>query len=54
MRTAALPHYTAVVWTAIGGTPQKMGTLVLSDERMVMTYDEDYLASDLPRMSLNQ
>ena len=52
MRPAALPHYTAVVWTAIGGTPQKMGTLVLSDDRMVMTYDEDYLASGLPRMSL--
>ena len=40
------------MWTAIGAVPQKMGTLVLSDERMVMTYDEDYLASDLPRMSL--
>lgn len=52
MRHAVLPHYTAVVWTVISGTPEKMGTLVLSDERMVMTYDEDYLASGLPRMSL--
>ena len=29
-----------------------MGTLVLSDDRMVITYEESYRASGLPRMSL--
>ncbi len=30
MHPAALPHYSAVVWTAIGGTPQKIRMLLLS------------------------
>lgn len=38
-------HQHAVIWTRLSGTPQKMGDLVLSDERAAFTYTKDYLAS---------
>ena len=38
-------HQHAVIWTRLTGTPQKMGDLVLSDDRAAFTYTQDYLAS---------
>ena len=38
-------HQHAVIWTRLAGTPQKMGDLVLSDDRASFTYTKDYLAS---------
>ena len=38
-------HQHAVVWTRLTGIPQKMGDLVLSDDRAAFTYTQGYLAS---------
>jgi len=46
--SSVLPHYIAVLWTEISGSPQKMATLILSDNRMVLNYDDDYFNSGLP------
>ncbi len=38
----------AVVWTRLGGQPARMGRLYLTDSECRFTYDNDYLATDLP------
>lgn len=42
----------AVIWTRIGGMPEKMGDLVLSSERADFTYTEAYVASNRPGFCL--
>lgn len=38
-------HQHAVIWTRLAGLPQKMGDLVLTDDRVAFTYTREYLAS---------
>jgi serine/threonine-protein kinase HipA len=40
-------HQHAVIWTRLTGLPQKMGDLVLADERVTFTYTKEYLVSGL-------
>jgi serine/threonine-protein kinase HipA len=42
---ARLQH--AVIWTRLGGRPQKMGNLVLTEERIAFTYTRNYLEAGL-------
>ena len=42
----------AVIWTRVGGTPEKMGDLVASGDRISFTYTDAYLASGLPGFCL--
>lgn len=42
----------AVVWTRISGTPEKMGTLVLSEREATFTYTDAYLSSGQPGFCL--
>ena len=52
MCSVAFPHYTCSGVDDHQRHTEKIGTLVLSYAHMVMTYDEDYLASGLPKMNL--
>lgn len=45
-------HQHAVIWTRLGGMPQKMGDLVLTDDRAAFTYTPEYLVSGLPGFCL--
>ncbi|MBI1424249.1 MAG: hypothetical protein GC149_12330 [Gammaproteobacteria bacterium] len=45
-------HQHAVIWTRLTGLPQKMGDLVLTDDRASFTYTQDYLASGQPGFCL--
>ncbi len=45
-------HRHAVIWTRIGGSPQKMGDLVLSEAQASFTYSDDYLAGGGPGFCL--
>ena len=42
----------AVVWTRLGGTPNRMGRLYVTDKECRFTYDEDYLELALPGLGL--
>lgn len=42
----------AVVWTACGDTPQRMGALTVTDTQCRFTYDPAFLDSGLPGLSL--
>jgi len=42
----------AVVWTRLGGTPNRMGRLHVTDKECRFTYDEDYLELALPGLGL--
>ena len=42
----------AVVWTACGPAPRRMGQLTVTDTQCRFTYDPDYLAAGLPGLSL--
>lgn len=42
----------AVIWTRISGSPEKMGDLVLSEDRAAFTYTHEYLASGRPGFCL--
>lgn len=41
-----------VIWTRVSGSPQKMGDLVLSGDRISFTYTRDYLACGDPGLCL--
>ncbi len=45
-------HRHAVIWTRISGTPEKMGDLVATGERIAFTYTDDYLAGGRPGFCL--
>ena len=45
-------HQHAVIWTRLAGLPQKMGDLVLTDDRAAFTYTQEYLASGQPGFCL--
>ncbi len=45
-------HQHAVIWTWLAGLPQKMGDLVLTDDRATFTYTQDYLGSGQPGFCL--
>ncbi len=42
----------AVVWTRLGGTPNRMGRLYVTDKECRFTYDEDYLQLHLPGLGM--
>ena len=42
----------AVIWTRLGGTPNRMGRLYVTDKECRFTYDENYLQQDLPGLGL--
>jgi serine/threonine-protein kinase HipA len=42
----------AVVWTRLGGRPQRMGRLYLTERDCRFSYDEAYLASQLPGLGI--
>ncbi|MCW8875114.1 MAG: type II toxin-antitoxin system HipA family toxin [Gammaproteobacteria bacterium] len=42
----------AVIWTACGGTPRRMGALTVTDTQCRFTYDPAFLDSGLPGLSL--
>ncbi len=42
----------AVVWTRLGGSPNRMGRLYVTDKECRFTYDEDYLQLDLPGLGM--
>lgn len=42
----------AVVWTRLGGAPNRMGRLYVTDKECRFTYDEDYLQLDLPGLGM--
>ena len=42
----------AVVWTRLGGQPNRMGRLYVTDKECRFTYDEDYLKLDLPGLGM--
>ena len=42
----------AVVWTRLGGRPNRMGRLYVTDKECRFTYDEDYLQLDLPGLGM--
>ncbi|VAW51346.1 hypothetical protein MNBD_GAMMA06-939 [hydrothermal vent metagenome] len=42
----------AVIWTRLGGTPNRMGRLYVTDKECRFTYDEHYLQQNLPGLGL--
>jgi len=42
----------AVIWTRLGGTPNRMGRLYVTDKECRFTYDESYLQLDLPGLGV--
>jgi serine/threonine-protein kinase HipA len=42
----------AVIWTRLGGTPQRMGRLYITDKECRFTYDAGYLELDQPGLGL--
>lgn len=42
----------AVIWTRLGGKPNRMGRLYVTDKECRFTYDEHYLQQDLPGLGL--
>lgn len=42
----------AVVWTRLGGKPNRMGRLYVTDKECRFTYDDDYLQLGLPGLGL--
>ncbi len=42
----------AVIWTRLGGTPNRMGRLYVTDKDCRFTYDDDYLQLDLPGLGM--
>ncbi len=42
----------AVIWTRLGGKPNRMGRLYVTDKECRFTYDEDYLQLNLPGLGL--
>ncbi len=42
----------AVVWTRLGGSPNRMGRLYVTDKECRFTYDEDYLQLHLPGLGM--
>ena len=42
----------AVVWTRLGGKPNRMGRLYVTDKECRFTYDDDYLQLNLPGLGL--
>jgi serine/threonine-protein kinase HipA len=42
----------AVVWTRLGGEPNRMGRLYVTDKECRFTYDNDYLQLNLPGLGL--
>ncbi len=42
----------AVIWTRLGGTPNRMGRLYVTDKECRFTYDENYLQQNLPGLGL--
>jgi serine/threonine-protein kinase HipA len=42
----------AVIWTRLGGKPNRMGRLYVTDKECRFTYDDDYLQLNLPGLGL--
>jgi len=42
----------AVIWTRLGGTPNRMGLLYVTDKECRFTYDENYLQQELPGLGM--
>ena len=42
----------AVIWTRLGGKPNRMGRLYVTDKECRFSYDEDYLQLDLPGLGM--
>lgn len=42
----------AVIWTRLGGQPNRMGRLYVTDKECRFTYDENYLQQNLPGLGL--
>lgn len=42
----------AVIWTRLGGKPNRMGRLYVTDKECRFTYDENYLQKNLPGLGL--
>ena len=42
----------AVIWTRLGGRPNRMGRLYVTDRECRFTYDENYLKLDLPGLGM--
>jgi len=42
----------AVIWTRLGGQPNRMGRLYVTEKECRFTYDEEYLQHDLPGLGI--
>ncbi len=42
----------AVIWTRLGGHPNRMGRLYVTDKECRFTYDENYLQQELPGLGM--